>query len=706
MNFKQLRQKKALLFLWALITQTAHNTELNLEFIKKTNSIAKIPAVQLDWIIRSAQSVAQTAPVQDAVAQIVENTSSNFESLDNRGRYKLLKSYKQLLTSPLLRDDQKAYLRDTVIPRVTPLVQPLDTNQASAADLETQQLLSTLATKQNTDIPVAQGIQAVVQATNQIPVAALTSNVLPSMAPSTTTATVAPTTTATVAPTTTATVAITGMPISQATSPTASPIATTTSQVIQTATSQPAVAAATTTGLVGSPVTTAAVTAAPLATQAIQNSTPSTTIVAPTPLTTATSTTLTTATPTTLNAATITAITQNTQLSTAAKAAALTNLINTAPTSTPADMQAAGIIAQSIQDLYNVQTPADAKAISDLLQATLQKPLLTPEQKNYITTTLVPGITQQLATVAPISSSANAGQIIQNATTSIAAQQPVITTLAPASTLVNTPPLTPAFQPASTAVTQLAAPVAASGITEQVVQNATNYVAAEQPVASNFAATAIPTANKVTTNINMPTANFTQTTQSDIESIIKTLYAQMQTAQGNTYDAQTQGAFGTSLVEAFNQIVELQSYMSQLLIAAEDTPLLNEAQQQYVRDVMMPNLDQVSSTTPTKKLDDAIATDAAKKDKSGKRANTDKKKKVKKAAKAETAKKAKKKLKKAKPEKTIIPNSATPNAKSPDKSAANKTTGKKKIKKKGTKVKTGTANSPTQELTIQGGTNV
>lgn len=653
MKFKRLGQKTALLFLWALINQTAHSTELNLEFIQKTDRIARIPAVQLDWIIRSAKDTPQIAPVQDAVAQIVENTSSNFESLDNRGRYKLLKAYNQLLASPLLRDDQKDYLRNTVIPRVTPLVQPLDSNQVSSLDLETRKLFSTLATQHGTGTPVAQAVQTVARATDQIPVASvLTSEARPMIPPFA--APITPTTPPT-------TVALAAMPISQGTGAVATPTAAAISQVIQTsapAVSELPIAAALPGAVASTPLATAvlantpaaqatAIVAAPPAVQTVQASMPGTSEPAVT-------TSLAPAANAALTTAAITAITQNAQLNTTAKVVALTNLINTSSTSTPADTNTAATVAQTIQDLYNAQTPADVKPISDLLQATLQKPLLAPEQKNYVTTTLVPAITQQLATLTPVA------------------------------TLAPMPALTSADQPLAKtipAVTQLSTPIATSAITQQVVQNATPSVATQQPSFGNFGAAAAPAANTIATSIDMPILGATQASQSDIEGIIKGLYSQMQTAQGNSYDATTQGAFGASLVEAFNQVVELQSYMSQLLITAEGTPLLNEAQHQYVRDVMIPNLDQVSGTTPTKTLDHAVAPDSAKAGKSPKSASSGtKKKKSKKAAAGATTKKAKKDKKSAATANmgaTHDGSAATPDAKA----STGKKKGSKKLKK-------------------------
>lgn len=614
MKFK-ISIKTMLLLATAFIVQTAHGNELTVDFISKTNSIARIPAVQIDWILRSAQSSPQSAAVQNAVANIVETSFGNFESLDNRGRYKLLKTYNQLLTSPLLRDEQKAYLRDTIIPRVTPLVQPLDPQQVSAADLETRQLLSNLApslaqqgastTAPAATTPAAPVVQAAVQNANQLPAAVQT------VAPVATTALAAapvaqavqaaventnqlPVAVQTVAPV--ATTALTAMPVAQAiqtaaqnTNQLPAAVQTITPVATNTLAAAPVAQAVQAAVQVAAPIATTALTAMPLANSAIQASVASTSTlpVAIQPIA---------STATTLNPAAILAITQNTQLGVAAKAAALMNLINTTSTQAPADATAAAAVAQAIQDLYNAQTPNDARSISDLLQAILQKPVLTPDQRNYVSTTLVPAIAQKIA-IATSTGTATTTQLTQAIAPAIT--QTVSSTGMPGATLA-----------AGTQVVQNAGmPSALSVATQQPANN--NFAQLEAP--SKFAANALSLEQS-----NISAANATaalapvQASQSDLEGSIKALYTQIQAATGNTYDAAAQGAFGASLVETFNNVVEIQSYMSQLLTSAEDTPLLNEAQQKYVREVMIPNLDQVSSATPTKTLDHAVANDKAK----------------------------------------------------------------------------------------------
>ena len=92
-------------------------------------------------------------------------------------------------------------------------------------------------------------------------------------------------------------------------------------------------------------------------------------------------------------------------------------------------------------------------------------------------------------------------------------------------------------------------------------------------------------------------ASTEQNTQADLSSRIKQLYSSMQKAQNQTFDEATYANFGASLVNTFNEAVEIQSYMIQLLNAAESTPLLNNDQQNYVRQTMLPNLDQIDEST-------------------------------------------------------------------------------------------------------------
>ncbi len=86
-------------------------------------------------------------------------------------------------------------------------------------------------------------------------------------------------------------------------------------------------------------------------------------------------------------------------------------------------------------------------------------------------------------------------------------------------------------------------------------------------------------------------------TPADLSSRIKQLYSSMQNAQNQAFDETTYANFGASLVNTFNEAVEIQSYMIQLLNAAESTPLLNAAQKNYIRQTMLPNLDQIDEST-------------------------------------------------------------------------------------------------------------
>lgn len=94
--------------------------------------------------------------------------------------------------------------------------------------------------------------------------------------------------------------------------------------------------------------------------------------------------------------------------------------------------------------------------------------------------------------------------------------------------------------------------------------------------------------------------------QMDIEPTIKMLYSQIQASQGKNFDSAAQANFGAALVDAYNTVLDVQSYMNQLLAAAAQTPLLNAAQQQYVQKIMIPNLSQVSSLVQTKSLDEVV----------------------------------------------------------------------------------------------------
>jgi hypothetical protein len=95
-----------------------------------------------------------------------------------------------------------------------------------------------------------------------------------------------------------------------------------------------------------------------------------------------------------------------------------------------------------------------------------------------------------------------------------------------------------------------------------------------------------------------------ETTQAfDLNDRIQNLYTTMEIAKnaqqvsGQLYDAETYASFGASLVNIFNEAVTTDSFMKQLLHAATTTPLLNADQQAYVQNVMIPNLDQIDTTT-------------------------------------------------------------------------------------------------------------
>ena len=88
-----------------------------------------------------------------------------------------------------------------------------------------------------------------------------------------------------------------------------------------------------------------------------------------------------------------------------------------------------------------------------------------------------------------------------------------------------------------------------------------------------------------------------KTPQADLSSRIKQLYASIQNSQNQTFDGETYAQFGATLVSTFNEAVEIQSYIIQLLNAAASTPLLNADQQNYVRQNMIPSLDQIDEST-------------------------------------------------------------------------------------------------------------
>jgi len=315
--------------------------------------------------------------------------------------------------------------------------------------------------------------------------------------------------------------------------------------------------------------------------------------------------------------------------------------------------------------------------------------------------------------------------ILMAAPEAVAAPTPVAIPVAatiPAAQVVATAPsvvsaATQAAQIPGAAPAQASTPVEATSVlgipqviptaTQSVTQAATVQVP-QQAVPGGFV---IPTAQPVVAAAApiMPVAQQPVTSQvtntqviashgEDLEATLKGLYLQMQEASGKTFAANDQARFGTSLVEAFNDVVTAQSYMFQLLTAAQDTPLLNEAQQQYVTNTMIPNLDQVSAAVPQKTLDQAVVEDPTTKARAEKIAKT---KKGKKAA-GKKAKKAKKGKKTAAHDTTAVEEKDKSTEKGAEKTAGKKAKKKTKKAKKAaaTKEQVATAETPVQESKI------
>ena len=99
-------------------------------------------------------------------------------------------------------------------------------------------------------------------------------------------------------------------------------------------------------------------------------------------------------------------------------------------------------------------------------------------------------------------------------------------------------------------------------------------VAIQQTVQVSTATTVIPVINNVLL-------------QANINERIKGLYSLIQQAEGKVFDADTQSAFATALVKVFNDAQTTAAYLSQMLDAAINTPLLNDAQQNYVENNMV-----------------------------------------------------------------------------------------------------------------------
>lgn len=177
--------------------------------------------------------------------------------------------------------------------------------------------------------------------------------------------------------------------------------------------------------------------------------------------------------------------------------------------------------------------------------------------------------------------------------------------IASASATTVTAPSIPTNNEANTVIPQIL-PVA----TQQIATTAAPVISPNIASATQNAMT-IPTNQNIqqaTTQFSIPTVSVpstatptqvtqANTNQSSLNDRIKHLYSMMDDAQGKVFDAQTYANFGASLVETFNEAVETQSYMIQLLTAASSTPLLNPDQHNYVRQVMIPNLDQIDEDT-------------------------------------------------------------------------------------------------------------
>lgn len=699
------------LSLLAVAAGTVKPQVITTDYFQKTSRLlGHIPSMQLGWLVNTAKNDPQPEMTQNLVAQLVQDSFSGFDSFNNQTKFKLVKVYNRLLSSPLLREEQKNFLRSTIIPAVA-------TKVANLSQQETVQ-------ESNKD---AQQLQNILVSSGEL------------------------------APSTTIT------PIVQSVVAEVTGAAPTQTAVVG---QQPATAQGVVQNLANNQIPVAQATAVvPIATQALatESIVPATN---------------------TITESSVQAITANNQLPVAAKAAALTNLINAAPANTPVAPAVSMAVAQAVQDLYNNQQAADLKPIAALLTAATEKPVLTADQRQYVTTTLVPTVNQQLiaagTAAATTTSSTNLPQqgtvnaVVTNAATG---GTPVAGSVLPTSAATSMAQPSALNAPAIQAITnnqQL--PVAAKAAALTALIAATPVTVATDPTTASSLAHAVqdlynnqkpsdakamgelltaatqkpvltpeqklyvtntlmPTAQQLAPQsgaMHIPTVNTTQPSLASsqqplqpnlisqahltttLEDAIKAHYQQIQDAQGKTFDANTQGAFGASLVEVFNNVLEIQSYMSQLLTAAETSPLLNAAQQKYVRDVMMPGLDQVSEAAPVKSLDSQASKD--KKTKKEKKKTSGKKGKKKKKAKknkkdtqasaTETsgteakapAKKKKKKLKKTLQKDEVVADDAkkADNSSSTD-ASVEKSPAKKKKRKKLKKAKKVTIESANKE---------
>lgn len=535
--------------LFSLLTLAAGSVEprtIDQAYAEKAIGMgAKRPGLQFTLLATAAQTDAQDPGIQNFVAQMVQNSFNTFESMNPRDQKHTFNGYKRLLNTNLLSAAQKTYLQNSIITPLEPRMSQIHLQdpawKVAAENVETQKMIEQLGGVVPTPTVPAQAAPGEIAKSLATPIAPT------APAPETPVLVTQPLAPVAPAP------ATPGLELLQR-QPVADMVNRPVGGVLPPVATQPAVSAPQTVP----PVPTAIPAVAVQTAQA-------------TPV---------------LHEAAVTAITQNPQTTTADKAAALTNLINTTPANIPVDAKTSSAIALAVQDIFNAQSaPTDAPHVANLLAAATQKPVLSQDQSRYVQSTLVPAVAQQL-TVAP-APVATQPAVVQAVQPFAIPAQPVAVAGAPLTTAavampVSTIPAAP-VAPAATA-TVLSVP---SSIPTAPVAQATY---AQVPVATQAAQ-----------------PSFAAATVNNLEENIKALYSQMQDAQGRTFDAQTQGAFGAKLVETFNDVVEIQSYMNQLLAVAQETPLLNDAQHQYVRDAMIPNLDQVSDKEPAKTLDQAVA---------------------------------------------------------------------------------------------------
>lgn len=84
----------------------------------------------------------------------------------------------------------------------------------------------------------------------------------------------------------------------------------------------------------------------------------------------------------------------------------------------------------------------------------------------------------------------------------------------------------------------------------------------------------------------------------NVNEKIRALYTLMQQAIGKTFDADTHSAFATALVRVYNEAQTTNVYVKQLFEAALDTPLLNDAQQDYIQNNMITKMPESAQKLP------------------------------------------------------------------------------------------------------------